>query len=125
MACRFAATGHSGDFIKPLIESQAKQQKSFVFKLANFQKTLTKNLTLKNQKLSKESRVAHSDDEKPIVKAKASTEQQRYSESYARSKRVSSQTLTSDESEIYTSDEDSSEVQYVWEDTLGWALNSE
>ncbi|EEQ40796.1 Phosphatidylinositol 3- and 4-kinase family protein [Clavispora lusitaniae] len=94
------------DFIKPLIESQAKQQKSFVFKLANFQKTLTKNLTLKNQKLSKESRVAHSDDEKPIVKAKASTEQQRYSESYARSKRVSSQTLTSDESEIYTSDED-------------------
>lgn len=94
------------DFIKPLIESQSKQQKSLVFRLANFQKTLTKNLTLKNQKISTGSRVAHSDDEKPMPKSKSSVEQQRHSESFMRSKRLSSQTITSDESEFYTSDED-------------------
>lgn len=37
----------------PLIKSQGKQQRSFVFKLANFQKTLTKNITLKNKKSSR------------------------------------------------------------------------
>lgn len=36
-------------YIKPIIISQGKQQKSFLFKLANFHKALTKNLTLKNR----------------------------------------------------------------------------
>ena len=31
----------------PMIKAQGKQQKSLVFKLVNFQKSLTKNLTLK------------------------------------------------------------------------------
>lgn len=35
-------------YSKPIIISQGKQQKSFLFKLANFHKTLTKNLTMKN-----------------------------------------------------------------------------
>ncbi|CAN3376859.1 hypothetical protein DIURU_001638 [Diutina rugosa] len=38
-----------GNYINPIIRSQSRQQKSFVFKLANFQKALTRNLTLKNQ----------------------------------------------------------------------------
>lgn len=40
------------DYVTPIIKSQAKQPKSFVFNVANFQKNLTKNLTLKNQKIS-------------------------------------------------------------------------
>lgn len=36
-------------YVKPLIISQGRQQKSFLFKLANFHKSLTKNLTLKNR----------------------------------------------------------------------------
>lgn len=51
--------------VVPLIKSQAKQQKSFVVKLANFQRSLTKNLTLKNQKLSPELPSRLSEDEKP------------------------------------------------------------
>lgn len=36
-------------YAKPIIASQGKQQKSLLFKLANFHKSLTKNLTLKNR----------------------------------------------------------------------------
>lgn len=36
----------------PVIKSQARQQKAFVFRLANFQKALTRNLTMKNQRVS-------------------------------------------------------------------------
>ncbi|ODQ80239.1 hypothetical protein BABINDRAFT_161206 [Babjeviella inositovora NRRL Y-12698] len=42
------------DYAKPLIETQGKQERSMIFKLANFQKKLTKNLTLKNKKLAME-----------------------------------------------------------------------
>lgn len=42
--------------IRPVIISQSKQQKSFLFRLANFHKTLTKNLTLKNRALSMEAK---------------------------------------------------------------------
>lgn len=42
----------SHQYSLPVIKSQSKQQKSFVFQLANFQKALTKNLTLKNLRLS-------------------------------------------------------------------------
>lgn len=93
-------------YAKPIIEAQARQQKSFVFRLANFQKSLTRNLTLKNRKLSAESRAVHSDDEKTTPTAKKSIHQERYSESSARAKRLSMQTLASDDSEFYTSDED-------------------
>ncbi|CCK70718.1 1-phosphatidylinositol 4-kinase KNAG_0F00490 [Huiozyma naganishii CBS 8797] len=42
------------EYTKPLIESQGKRQKSYVFKLArNAMKDLTKNLTLKNTLLNK------------------------------------------------------------------------
>lgn len=52
------------EYASPLIISQGRQQKSFVFKLANFQKALTKNLTLKNQRISTEvNALAASDDE--------------------------------------------------------------
>lgn len=36
-------------YVMPIIHSQGKQQKSLLFKLANFHKSLTKNLTLKNR----------------------------------------------------------------------------
>lgn len=94
------------DYAKPIIEAQARQQKSFVFRLANFQKSLTRNLTLKNRKLSAESRAVHSDDEKATPTTKKSINQERHSESSTRIKRLSMQTLASDESEFYTSDED-------------------
>lgn len=93
------------EYSKPIIQAQAKQQKSFVFKLANFQKSLTRNLTLKNRKLSAESRAVHSDDESTSVDVKRNVYQERHSESSARMKRLSMQTLTSDDSE-YTSEED-------------------
>lgn len=92
----------------PLVQSQAKQQKSFVFKLANFQKSLTRNLTLKNQKLSSESRIAHSDDEG--ITHPMRSPQDRYSESATRGKRISLHVTTSDESEAYTSDEEETKI---------------
>lgn len=54
MMCASIATGicfpDLVGYSKPLVISQGKQQKSFLFKLANFHKSLTKNLTLKNKK---------------------------------------------------------------------------
>lgn len=94
-------------YTKPLIQTQGKQQKSFVFKLANFQKTLTRNLTLKNQKLSGESRVTHSDDESHNIQKATPGVRERHSESSARLRRYSSQNLASDDSEFNSSDEDS------------------
>lgn len=38
-----------GNYVNPIIRSQLRQQKLFVFKLANFQKALTRNLTSKNR----------------------------------------------------------------------------
>lgn len=96
------------EYVKPLIVAQGKQQKSFVFKLANFQKSLTRNLTLKNRKLSGEVRAVHSDEESLPAGTKRTPNQERYSESSARMKRLSMQTLASDDSEVYTSDEDDS-----------------
>ena len=46
------ATPSLNNYISKMIKSQGKQQRSLVFKLANFQKTLTKNLTMKNQATS-------------------------------------------------------------------------
>nr|ACS29271.1 pik1 [Meyerozyma guilliermondii] len=50
-----------------LIKSQARQQKSFVFKLANFQKTLTRNLTLKNKRLSSDANSSIKSDGETVV----------------------------------------------------------
>lgn len=52
---------------KPLIISQGKQQKTFLFKLANFHKSLTKNLTLKNRgkPLEEEHDDSDSSDKRP------------------------------------------------------------
>lgn len=91
-------------YTKPLIETQGKQQKSFVFKLANFQKALTRNLTLKNQKMSTEARATHSDDETGDIKKASFSIRERHSESSARLKRYSNR--ASEDSELYTSDED-------------------
>lgn len=38
-------------YVGPIIQAQGKQQKTLLFKLANFHKTLTRNLTLKNRAL--------------------------------------------------------------------------
>lgn len=96
-----------GKYALPLILAQAKQKKSFVFKLANFQKTLTQNLTMKNQSMSAELRTAHSDDEESHRVVKHSLHE-RYSESSTRLKRHSTLTLASEDSELYTSDDEES-----------------
>lgn len=55
---------HINSYVKPIIVSQGKQQKSFLFKLANFHKSLTKNLTLKNRgKLAEKSEIDTEDED--------------------------------------------------------------
>lgn len=49
-------------YVLPIIKSQAKQQRSLVFKLANFHKSLTRNLTLKNQKMSEDNYVNYQNE---------------------------------------------------------------
>lgn len=95
------------DYAKPIVTVQGKQQKSFVFKLANFQKSLTKNLTLKNQRLSHTSHRAQSDDEAGSPKQDISSKFERHSESSTRAKRLSTLTMASDDSEFFSSDEES------------------
>lgn len=94
------------NYTKPILSVQGKQQRSFVFKLANFQKVLTKNLTLKNLKLSGEQRSAQSDDEGREPRARQNTKPERHSESSARQKKYSSSSFASDDSEFNTSDDD-------------------
>lgn len=94
------------DYTKPILSIQGKQQKSFVFKLANFQKALTKNLTLKNQKLSGEQRYAQSDDERREARAKPESKPERHSESSARQKKYSNHSFASDDSDLDTSEDD-------------------
>ncbi|WPK27782.1 hypothetical protein PUMCH_005182 [Australozyma saopauloensis] len=93
----------------PLIKSQGKQSKSFVFKLANFQKSLTQNLTQKNKQTANQARLVHSDDEAPRrtnTDSESDAVKLRYSESSARSKRKLILTLVSEESDQNTSDDD-------------------
>ncbi|ABN68301.2 Phosphatidylinositol 4-kinase PIK1alpha (PI4-kinase)(PtdIns-4-kinase) [Scheffersomyces stipitis CBS 6054] len=96
------------DYASSLVRSQAKQQKSFVFKLANFQKTLTKNLTMKNKRLSSETATeTMSDDEARKVGGKLSHGHQRSASVPRMQPKKNSLTISSDESEYYTSDEES------------------
>ncbi|CAR23880.1 1-phosphatidylinositol 4-kinase [Lachancea thermotolerans CBS 6340] len=60
-----------GEFAKPLVQSQGKRQKSYVFKLAkNAMRNLTKNLTLKNTLLNQgrsSSNGSHSKESNALV----------------------------------------------------------
>lgn len=47
----------ANSIIRPIILSQSRQQKSTLFRLANFQKNLTKNLTLKNRIIKDEDEI--------------------------------------------------------------------
>lgn len=91
----------------PLILCQGKQSKSLVFKLANILKSLTQNLTLKNQQLTNDSRLVHSDDENPRrVKPDSKEINKRHSESSSRAKRRLMLTLASEDSDFNTSEDD-------------------
>lgn len=92
-------------YASPIIESQANQQKSLVFKLANFQKSLTKNLTLKNKRLSRERSFTTSDDENAHNRTECDYHP-RSSSVPRTSLNKNSLTLLSDESEYYLTDED-------------------
>lgn len=114
IAGAFAMPGLT-DHALPLIQSQAKQQKSFVFKLANFQKTLTKNLTLKNQSISHESTSLSDDESSSRNQNKDITNSLQRSASVSRignrkesfhDGRKSTLSVFSDESEFYTTDEE-------------------
>jgi len=103
------ATPRMSEYAYPLIKSQGKQQKSFVFKLANFQKTLTKNLTMKNQRMSNDIPPSSlSDDESNVSKVNNEVlETHQRSASVPRITSKSS-TFTSlpEDSETYTTDDE-------------------
>ncbi|KAK6205459.1 phosphatidylinositol 4-kinase [Scheffersomyces amazonensis] len=92
------------EYIEPLIRSQGRQEKSFVFKLANFQKTLTKNLTMKNSRVSGEIG-ALSDEEDRTMKRNVYLNHHR-SASVPRIPSKRSLNIQSDDSETYTTDEE-------------------
>lgn len=78
------------DYAFPLIASQGRQQKSLLFKLANFHKTLTKNLTMKNSGPHLDLGLPQLADGEDITQRKHSS-LQRYSESNVSSARKISQ----------------------------------
>lgn len=98
------------DYIKPLVISQGRQQKSFLFKLANFHKALTKNLTLKNSRrpLDLASSGPQSGDDDETDHDEVIIEPKRYSESILSSSRYSrasmSPSIESDTDVHYASD---------------------
>lgn len=94
----------ANDYVLPLIKSQARQQKSLVFKLANFQKSLTKNLTLKNKQISSKSASISDDETKDPPRGSLLLHQR--SASLPRIPRKSTQSMLSDESEFYTTDDE-------------------
>lgn len=116
MLCGAIASGFGvprmNEYILPLVKSQGKQQKSFVFKLANFQKTLTRNLTMKNTRISSEVATTSVSDEEQASDSKILYEKHQRSASVPRvSSKKNSLTLLSDDSEaynseVYTSDDD-------------------
>lgn len=96
------------EYALPIVRSQGKQQKSFVFKLASFQKSLTRNLTMKNQRLSADAITpVFSDDDSKV--SNRIQESQRLKTKY--SKKKISAALQLDDSENYTTDEE--ELGYV------------
>lgn len=78
LAASFAIAGLN-EYAKPLVILQGKQQKSFLFKLANFHKSLTENLTMKNKKLMGAS--TDSDDGEARERNSLQIDQSRKSES--------------------------------------------
>nr|AZQ56632.1 phosphatidylinositol 4-kinase [Suhomyces choctaworum] len=93
------------EYASPIILSQGKQQKSFVFKLANFQKSLTRNLTMKNKRLSLET--ASEDEANDHLRSKSGLESHQRSSSVPRiAPKKHSLTFLSDDSEVYTTDEE-------------------
>lgn len=98
------------DYIKPIVISQGKQQKSFLFKLANFHKALTRNLTMKNSRrpLDLGSSGPQSADDDETDQEEAIIKTKRYSESILSSSRLSrtsmSSSIESDADEHYASD---------------------
>ncbi|KAI5964169.1 pik1 [Candida pseudojiufengensis] len=88
------------EYVTPIIKSQAKQQKSFVFKLANFQKNLTKNLTMKNQKISNQ--INNSTNEEEFL----SLSREMKSLGPSKTDRKYAVIVSPDDSDVYTTDDD-------------------
>lgn len=102
----------------PIIQTQGRQQKSLVFKLANFQKSLTKNLTMKNQRMSAEvQKGSHSDNESPSSSLFKNSLHRSASVPRSGAKKVSMSVL-SDESEAYTTDDDDHKTSIELEKSL-------
>lgn len=95
------------DYAFPLVKSQGRQQKSFIFKLANFQKSLTRNLTLKNQRISTDSASLPVSDEEATKPLQRHIRQELNAESMPRflAKKQSFSMLL-DESEAYFTDDE-------------------
>lgn len=67
------------DYIKPIVISQSRQQKSILFKLASFQASLTENLTLKNKGRSSSNDITTKNNKEGSITPETTTK--RYSES--------------------------------------------
>nr|ACS29265.1 pik1 [Clavispora lusitaniae] len=95
-------------YIKPIVSSQGRQQKSFLFKLANFHKSLTRNLTLKNRGRPLDLGTSDHPSADEDDNDEGNIQPQRYSESIISSSRrprsSSSFGLDSDTEEHYASD---------------------
>lgn len=91
------------EYVSPIVRSQGRQQKSFVFKLANFQKSLTRNLTMKNQRMSSDNNSPSfsDDDGKDVHKAQDAVHQEMH-----KSNRKYMVPLLLDDSEAYTTDDE-------------------
>ncbi|EGW31992.1 phosphatidylinositol 4-kinase [Spathaspora passalidarum NRRL Y-27907] len=106
------------DYASALVKSQGKQQRSFVFKLANFQKSLTRNLTMKNTRISSDlNPVSHSDDERPVSANKSPSHHRSASLPRIVTKK-NSISLSSDESEMLTDDDGDRKISIELEKEL-------
>ncbi|EGV63299.1 hypothetical protein CANTEDRAFT_114597 [Yamadazyma tenuis ATCC 10573] len=97
------ALPNSTYYTLPVIKSQSKQQKAFVFHLANFQKALTKNLTLKNSRISSES---IDDASLKLPQKPASISSPKVSQTFGYSSERNSMVLTGEDGIISSDDEE-------------------
>lgn len=92
------------NYVTPIIKSQAKQPRSFVFNVANFQKILTKNLTLKNQKLAADKPLDNTGDDKLIHENEHKTIET------TKNNRKAALSFLPDDSETNTTDDEDSKL---------------
>ncbi|RLV95134.1 Phosphatidylinositol 4-kinase PIK1alpha [Spathaspora sp. JA1] len=101
-----------------LVKSQGKQQRSLVFKLANFQKALTRNLTMKNTRRSSDwAPISNSYEDPSATEVRGQLHHRSASVPRIGTKK-NSISLSSDESEMYTDDDADHQISMELEKEL-------